>query len=297
MRGYSEKEINDIITAGGVRQKARLYLRDRVSLLPEGTEYILDLDQQESLLNSVNLFERNEFNRLVCLGQRVEAGIISLYTELNIILSLRQALSERLVQKENLTNLETVINLILLECCPSDERDRTDASLVREKILSTMLEKVSFIQLDPVFDSDGFLDLKLRMMKDSSMMETSLMAGLDREYEQMKDYIIQETALKKFIETLEKFPDIPEYEEILETYKNKLRKPVLALVKETGRQALDSVIGKDNFIEMYCTGKGSCISHPVSFRMIRKLKEYDRALNPDAVEIDTTLVNDYFDSL
>ena len=264
MAKYTQEKIEEIICNGSARTKARLYLRDRVALLPEGTEYIMRIGGPERLLSSVRIEDRSEFDRIVSRGLRIEAGIINLYFVIAEYRLRQTELTEAIRHRANLNNGEDLINSVLMRATdplspfvpplrssgernlfdqdlPDDPEDTQEKRIEeRRKLLTNPLSVISFLCTPQEITDQGYLRIRTdgHRIEDLSVINgriKSLRSDLRTLYEV---YIYRERATKRFIRDSQNFPPIPEYGEILKKYYD-------LLIQEAG-PALPSNGGPDN---------------------------------------------------
>lgn len=225
---YTQREILTIIEGSSVKQKSRLYLRDRVSILPLGPDFILQVGQPDQLLTSVLSVDQTEFNRVVSWGFRVETGVLNLFSILTEIRVLREQLREAEIHRLNLNRSEVLINEILTIAT----QDAKDPQGERVRILRQLPIGRPFADTETEFDQGGYLRIRTEgeTEKDLTQINRRIRTLRGNSERLIRIYLTHEIALRRFIERGQRVPSIPEYEEILKVYDDRLNASVGSLI-------------------------------------------------------------------
>ena len=229
---YSYRDIDRIIESNSVKQKIRLYLRDRVGYL--GGKFILSYNDVKELTNSVREYDREEWDDKIGLGLRLENGFKDMNLYLTAFRTLKMMLQRDLIELMEFERYETIINKLLMEVSciygdnetPDQVRDMSMIKLERDEILLR-----NFAITKPRLTEDG--DISLGLTGEMSLTEITK-KDFENAKDQLRLYLCYEEAMKRRIKEFDL--NIPEYEDILEHNRKEIERPVSMSVRFEGVQ-------------------------------------------------------------
>lgn len=234
IKEYTEEEIDRIFYSGTTKEKATLYLRDRMGYFKFGIPFLLNKGEPEILMDSVNPYEFKEWNKYISMGLRIENGFRDLYRFLNILMNFRDDLSKILSEMTDLEGIEEVVNESLLNCSSKDplimNEDETEDinRQIRGMSLTSAMKHAHFNKIQPVITPEGLFDFNPRPEVHNLFGENNEFRGIrDRamsaylNYRKwVENYLCLEEALRRRIRTAKL--RLPEYEKLLSTFRTGL---------------------------------------------------------------------------
>jgi len=233
-RRYSQGDIDRIISSGSIKQKSRLYIRDRMGYFGQG--FILTYEDIDLLVLSVEAWKRKEWNEFVSLGLRLENGFKDLNICLDRIKGLRKELVRTLSEIHDFEKLELLLNRLLdpVEAELWDSVGEPD-SLISDIALSRLRDKGiefdRFKLVSPTLDSSNHINLRLSgkgSLREVAEAERNL---LRRE---TRYYLCYEVAMKQKVKELGL--NIPEYDNLFIQNREVIEQPVSMSLRWEGVQ-------------------------------------------------------------
>lgn len=235
-RRYSQTDIDRIFDSGTIKQKSRLYLRDRMGYFGQG--FILNFDDAKELPLSFEPWKRDEWEKYVSFGLRLENGFKDMSRSLERIRQDRFILLRILSEIHDFEKLELLLNRLLdpdLDPTLWDDIGEPDSLLprlaldnLRERLIH---EDKSFKLIDLTIDPSNHIDLNLS--GDGSLREQAKKRR-DILREEMRLYLCYEVAIKRRIPELGL--SIPEYENLLKKNREVIEEPVSLSLRWEGVQ-------------------------------------------------------------
>lgn len=235
-RRYSQTDIDRIFDSGTIKQKSRLYLRDRMGYFGQG--FILNFDDAKELPLSFEPWKRDEWEKYVSFGLRLENGFKDMSRSLERIRQDRFILLRILSEIHDFEKLELLLNRLLdpdLDPTLWDDIGEPDSLLprlaldnLRERLIH---EDKSFKLIDLTLDPSNHIDLNLS--GDGSLREQAKKRR-DILREEMRLYLCYEVAIKRRIPELGL--SIPEYENLLKKNREVIEEPVSLSLRWEGVQ-------------------------------------------------------------
>ena len=224
-RRYSEGDLDRIFSSGSIKQKARLYIRDRMGYFGQG--FILSPSEAEQLPRSFEPWKRDEWEKYVSFALRLENGFKDMNRSLERIIRNRDDLLRTLFEIHDFEQLELLLNLFVdpdLDPVLWDDIGEPDSLLPRlalDNLRKRFIQDNSFRLIDPGIDSSNHIDLHLS--GDGSLRER---AGKlrDRLRKEMRFYLCYEVAIRQRIPELGL--SVPEYENLLKKNREVVEEPV-----------------------------------------------------------------------
>lgn len=227
---YTDKEIRSIVSRGSVRQKARLFLRDRMGY--SGRGFILDYATIDRLVLSVEEEDREKWEEFVSFGLRLENGFKDLGGLASRIDIYRTEVQANLLTILDSENYEVLLNSLLVPREYLSEGLLPDEPL-REVVLERLRNGIPplgrFIMTKPRIDEEGCIDLGL---KEGATKRAGESYSFLREM--LSDFVHYEEAMWRRIR--ESKLDIPEYEEQMSVNRQRVERPVSYCVRWDGVQ-------------------------------------------------------------
>lgn len=234
-RRYSEGDIERIFSSGTIKQKARLYIRDRMGYFGQG--FILSPSEAEQLPLSFEGWRRDEWEKYVSFGLRLENGFKDMNRSLERLKRDRSDLLRTLSEIHDFEMFEDLLNRLLDPMMDRNlwddvgERDTAVPHLALKNLMNRGIRIDGFSLISPTLDSSNHIDL--RLSGDGSLRERaeSLRARLRRE---MSNYLCYEVAIRQRIGELGL--KIPEYENLLRENREVVEEPVSMSLRWEGVQ-------------------------------------------------------------
>ena len=234
-RRYSEGDLDRIFSSGSIKQKARLYIRDRMGYFGQG--FILSPSEAEQLPRSFEPWKRDEWEKYVSFALRLENGFTDMNRSLERIIRNRDDLLRTLFEIHDFEQLELLLNLFVdpdLDPVLWDDIGEPDSLLPRlalDNLRKRFIQDNSFRLIDPGIDSSNHIDLHLS--GDGSLRER---AGKlrDRLRKEMRFYLCYEVAIRQRIPELGL--SVPEYENLLKKNREVVEEPVSMSLRWAGVQ-------------------------------------------------------------
>ena len=233
-RRYSRGDIERIISSGSIKQKSRLYIRDRMGYFGQG--FILTYDDIDRLVLSVEAWKRDEWNQFVSLGLRLENGFKDMNRGLERLKRNRSDLLRTLSEIHDFEMFEVLLNRLLT---PNDlnlwEGVGDPDSLVPNIALTNLRERGittdGFSLISPTLDSSNHIDLRLSgtgSLRERAENERELVR------KEMRFYLCYEVAIRRRIKELGLV--IPEYESLMRRNRAVVEEPVSMSLRWEGVQ-------------------------------------------------------------
>lgn len=227
---YTDREIKSIISRGSVRQKARLFLRDRMGY--SGRGFILDYETIDRLVLSVKEEDREKWEEFVSFGLRLENGFKDLGRLVTQIDIYRTEVQVNLLTILDSEKYEVLLNSLLIPREYLSEGLLPDEPL-RDVVLRRLEEGVPplglFVLTKPQIDEEGFIDLGLKEGATKRAGESySRMRSLS------DDFVHYEEAMRRRMR--ESKLDIPEYEDQMSVNRQFVERPISYCVRWDGVQ-------------------------------------------------------------
>lgn len=232
---YNQREIEGIIGSGSIKQRALLYLRDRMGFY--GAGFILSYNQVDRLSLSVSdPDKRRRWVDYISFGLRIENGFKDIELNLRTLTRVRGELGTLLRMIQDFELIEVTMNKLLTPGEPALwDGDMTD----RERISQTALDFIrdkripssGFNYIRPSLDENNHLDLGLT--GDKSLTEKAKEKQEDLRA-LLEDCLCYEVALRKRIKESKLI--IPEYEVVLKKFREILETPVSFNLRFRGAQ-------------------------------------------------------------
>ena len=234
-RRYSEGDLDRIFSSGSIKQKARLYIRDRMGYFGQG--FILSPSEAEQPPRSFEPWKRDEWEKYVSFALRLENGFKDMNRSLERIRRNRDDLLRTLSEIHDFEKLELLLNLFVdpdLDPVLWDDIGEPDSLLPRlalDNLRRRFIQDNSFRLIDPGIDSSNHIDLHLS--GDGSLRER---AGelRDRLRKEMRFYLCYEVAIRQRIPELGL--SVPEYENLLKKNREVVEEPVSMSLRWAGVQ-------------------------------------------------------------
>ncbi len=226
---YSRTEIDRIISEGSIKQKSKLFLRDRMGYFGQG--FILSYEDIEALTLSVDVIHRKEWERNVSMGLRIENGFRDLSRFLNNLMTEKENLSRTLIELMEFEKYEVIINKLLLSYDYGDATPDEVVSISKEKVKSRQISTKDFILTNPYLTESGTLSLGLTGA--NSLTEKA------RESQKLilyylKYYLCYEEAMRQRISEFK--INVPEYMDKIRENRVEVEKPTSVSIRFVGVQ-------------------------------------------------------------
>lgn len=241
IKKYSTNKIQEIIDEGSVKDKATLFLRDRMGYFQNGLSFILDFGVPEILTDSVAPEDQPQWNEYISWGLRIENAFRDLKTFMETASRHRENLSQTisvLIDMEEMEEMTT--ELLMLVGKHSRLHPQEDPKLI-EDLRRANGEMVilgrKFSHIDPTITKDGTIDLHLSKRGEDDTFPT-LRDRMEFERTQAKEWMMR---FLLFVEAMRRrFKEIeiviPEYETLISAYTTILDKPMSGSLRFQGVQ-------------------------------------------------------------
>ena len=234
-RRYSRDDIERIISSGSIKQKSRLYIRDRMGYFGQG--FILTYGDIESLTLSVEAWKRREWEGFVSFGLRLENGFKDMNRGLERLRRNRADLLRTLSEIHDFEKLELALNKLLdprldpVLWSDIGENAKLLPELALTNLRERRIETDGFSLVSPRLDPSNHIDLGLS--GEGSLRER---AGEERDRlrNEMRFYLCYEIAIRRRIEELGL--NIPEYESLMKQNREVIEEPVSMSLRWAGVQ-------------------------------------------------------------
>ena len=233
-RRYSGEDIERIFSSGTIKQKARLYIRDRMGYFGQG--FILSPSEAEQLPLSFEGWKRDEWESFVSLGLRIENGFKDMSRCLERMQRNRSDLLRTLWEIHDFEKLEVIINKLIDPLDPSlweavGEPDDIQPKVALRNLTERNIETDGFFIVKPTLDSENHINLNLS--GEGSLRERAgKLRG--RLLSEMRLYLCYEVAIRRRIPELGL--SVPEYESLLTRYREVVEEPVSVSLRWAGVQ-------------------------------------------------------------
>ena len=234
-RRYSRGDIERIFSSGTIKQKARLYIRDRMGYFGQG--FILSPSEAEQLPLSFEGWRREEWESFVSLGLRLENGFKDMSRSLERMKRNRADLLRTLWEIHDFEKIEVLLNRLL---DPVIDRTLWDSvgdqdcpipQLALRNLMDRGVETDGFFIVKPTLDKDNHIDLHTSGAGSLRERADKLRNQLR---EEMRLYLCYEVAIRQRIEELGL--NIPEYEDLLKENRKIVEEPVSISLRWEGVQ-------------------------------------------------------------
>ena len=234
-RKYSRGDIERIFSSGTIKQKARLYIRDRMGYFGQG--FVLSPSEAEQLPLSFEGWKREEWESYVSLGLRLENGFKDMNRSLERIKRNREDLHRTLSEIHDFEKIEVLMNRLLDPFLAPEiweevgEPDSPLPQLALRNLMDRKVETEGFSIVRPTLDPDNHIDLGLS--GENSLRERAEKLR-DRLRKEMRFYLCYEVAIRERISELNL--NIPEYEDLLSQNREVVEEPVSLSLRWEGVQ-------------------------------------------------------------
>ena len=234
-RRYSRGDIERIISSGTIKQKSRLYIRDRMGYFGQG--FILTPEEAQQLPLSFEGWRRDEWEGYVSLGLRLENGFKDMNRSLDRLRRNRADLLRTLSEIHDFEKIEVLLNKLLV---PVDdpslwenigEPDSPLPRIVLDNQLDRRLRIDGFNLIRPTLDSSNHINLNL---SGAGSLRERAEKMRDRLRNEMRFYLCYEVAIRRRISELNL--NIPEYENLLRQNREVVEEPVSMSLRWEGVQ-------------------------------------------------------------
>ena len=234
-RKYSRGDIERIFSSGTIKQKARLYIRDRMGYFGQG--FILSPSEAEQLPLSFEAWKREEWESFVSLGLRLENGFKDMNRSLERIKRDRADLHRTLSEIHDFEKIEEILNRLLDPVIDGTlwesvgEQDCPIPQLALRNLMDRGVEMDGFSLVRPTLDPDNHINL--HTSGEGSIRERAEKLR-DRLRREMRFYLCYEVAIRQRISELGL--NIPEYEDLLSQNREVVEEPVSLSLRWAGVQ-------------------------------------------------------------
>lgn len=242
IKKYTPDKIQEIIDEGSVKEKAILFLRDRMGYFQNGLSFILDFGVPEILTDSVSPEDQPQWNEYISWGLRIENAFRDLKIFMDTALRFRENLSQTSSFLLDMEEMEEMNTELLMMVGKQSRRYRSnDGPLSVEDIRRANGEMVvlgrKFNHIDPTITEDGTIDLHLSKRGEEDHFPT-IRDRMEFERTQTKDWM---TRFLLFVEAMRRVFNeieivIPEYEHLISAYTTILDKPMYGSLRFQGVQ-------------------------------------------------------------
>lgn len=245
-RRYSDDDIERIFGSDVVKQKARLYIRDRMGYFGEG--FILTPEEAEKLPLSFSPWKRPEWEGYVSLALRIENGLKDMNRSLERLRRDRTDLNRTLSEIHDFEKLEVLMNKLLDPFVAPDlwetigEPDSPLPLLAERNLKDRNIRTEGFNIIRPTLDSENHIDLGL---SGTGSLRERAEALRDRLRTEMRFYLCYEVAIRQRIKELK--ISVPEYESLMKKNRTIVEEPVSMFLRWAGVQDNRTIqIGETN---------------------------------------------------
>lgn len=241
IKKYSTNKIQEIIDEGSVKDKATLFLRDRMGYFQNGLSFILDFGVPEILTDSVAPEDQPQWNEYISWGLRIENAFRDLKTFMETASRHRENLSQTstiLLDMEEMEEMNT--ELLMMVGKYSKLSPQEDPKLI-EDLRRANGEMVvlgrKFSHIDPTITEDGTIDLHLSKRGEEDTFPT-LRDRMEYEWRMTKEWMMRfllfVEAMRRRFRQMEIV--LPEYEHLISAYTTNLDKPMAGSLRFQGVQ-------------------------------------------------------------
>ncbi len=241
IKKYTPEKIQEIIDEGSVKDKATLFLRDRMGYFQNGLSFILDFGVPEILTDSVSPEDQPQWNEYISWGLRIENAFRDLKIFTDTATRFRENLSQTISVLLDMEEMEEMTTeLLMLVGKHSRLHPKEDTQMI-EELRRANGEMVilgrKFSHIDPTITKDGTIDLHLSKRGEEDTFPT-LRDRMEFERTQAKDWMVR---FLLFVEAMRRvFKEIeiviPEYEHLISAYTTILDKPMAGSLRFQGVQ-------------------------------------------------------------
>lgn len=252
----TREKIEDIIKWGTTRDKAKLFLRDRMGYFKCGIDFILNFGEPEIISDSIPPQDQSEWNYFLSWGLRIENGFKDLIRFYDIVINKISELSTLLSQVSDIETIEEATNEAIILTSSQikllnkeGEQDIKRIQYLRTEFLRLALDNRHFNKLSPVVMDEGVLSLNCSLTETekglsdedsvrlkhrnkllSNYLDTEIHSDLrDRVVQAYKElrlsvrrYLIFELALKRRIDELKL--SLPEYGHLIKYHTQRINR-------------------------------------------------------------------------
>jgi hypothetical protein len=241
IKKYTTDKIQDIIDNGSVKDKATLFLRDRMGYFQNGLSFILNFGDPEILTNSVSPQDQSQWNEYISWGLRIENAFRDLNRFRMSAHQYREEMSRTasiLLDMEEMEEMTT--ELLLMVGKNTKLHPKEDGNLInnlRRANGEWVLMGRQFSHIDPKITTDGTIDLHLSKRGEEDNFPT-LRDRMTQEYERAKEWMMRfllfVEAMRRRFKQMEIV--LPEYEQLISAYMETLDKPFAGFLRFQGVQ-------------------------------------------------------------
>lgn len=241
IKKYTPTKIQEIIEFGSVKDKAILFLRDRMGYFQNGLSFILDFGDPEILTDSVLSMDQRQWNDYISQGLRIENAFRDLNKFMMTATRFRDDLSKTisiLLDMEEMEEMTT--DLLLMVGKHAKLHPKEDSELIKNLRRANgemVLLGRKFSHIEPTITEDGTIDLHLTKRGEEDTF-TTLRDRMEYERTQAKEWM---TRFLLFVEAMRRrFREmeivLPEYDQLISAYTKLLDKPMAGSLRFQGVQ-------------------------------------------------------------
>lgn len=245
IKKYTPEKIKEILTEGSVRDKATLFLRDRMGYFQFDLHFILNFGEPEELMNSIAPHELREWNEYISMGLRIENAFRDLHRFMFIASDSRGEMIKLLSFLTDLEEMEDLLNETLLTGTLHNSLDPNvapDLETIHKLRFSTARHSLlnrTFSHLKPVLSDVGDIDINLRgtTIEEDDRFKTLKEKVDDKWWETemwMRNVLLFIEALRRRFKMMDLI--LPEYEHLISQYMNVLDSPLAGHLRFEGVQ-------------------------------------------------------------
>ena len=241
IKKYTPSKIQEIIDEGSVKDKAILFLRDRMGYFQNGLSFILDFGVPEILTNSVAPEDQHIWNEYISKGLRIENAFRDLNKFMMYANRFRDDLSRTISILLDMEELEETMTELLLmigkhaKLNPKDDRGLIED--LRKANGEWVLTGREFTHIDPSITEDGTIDLHLTKRGEEDQFPTlrdRMSFELERSTDWMIKFLLFVEAMRRRFKQFDL--NLPEYEQLISAYTKTLDKPMFGSLRFQGVQ-------------------------------------------------------------
>lgn len=235
-RRYSDDDIEKIFSSlTPIKQKARLYIRDRMGYFGEG--FILTPEEAERLPLSFEGWKRDEWEKYVSFALRIENGFKDMNRSLERLRRDRSDLRRTIYEIHDFEKLEVLMNKLLDPFLSSEvwdtlgEPDSPLPTLARRNLSERNIRTEGFNIISPTLDSENHIDLGI---SGKGSLRERAEALREKARSELWFYLCYEVAIRKRIS--EQKLSVPEYESLMKKNREIVEEPVSMALRWEGVQ-------------------------------------------------------------
>ena len=243
IKKYTPTKIQEIIDEGSVKDKAILFLRDRMGYFQYDLNFILDFGVPEELTNSVAPEDQQEWNEYISKGLRIENAFRDLNRFMMNANKYREDLYRTiayLLDMEEIEEMTTELLLMVGKHSKLNIKGEKEGKMTRELRRANgewVLMGREFSHIDPKITEDGTIDLHLTKRGEEDQFPT-LRDRMSFEHERSRDWMVRFLLFAEAMRRRFKQFDLhlPEYDQLISAYTKVLDKPQSGSMRFQGLQ-------------------------------------------------------------